>query len=298
MEVQELTAPERQLSRAAAMLREQGVSRSRAGLSNGAAVLSASDRRASREEAEDLGQRPDERLDLSTHRGASVLRQVPLTAVMADRPWRRKPLGGAGRFVGTDHLLAIRRCHRPRSDPRHTHVTTPTLAVSFAPVAPQLCPPSHRVVDPEDQCCAEAEATLAAALPALGEAAGAPIAGIIGGHDPFAAAWDALNAGAYDEVIVSIRPSRSRSLAPGRSQAQDRAPRRSRRHCSSGAREGPAAERPLGGVREPRLRRCINSRGGRSRIPRSTSFPPTTGRKDEPEPAAEILVKRFGNMEG
>jgi hypothetical protein len=31
---------------------------------------------------------------------------------------------------------------------------------------------------------------------------------MIGGHDPFAAAWDALNAGAYDEVIVSARSGR------------------------------------------------------------------------------------------
>lgn len=78
----------------------------------------------------------------------------------------------------------------------------------FTLLVPAVAHGLHRVVDPEDQCCGEAEATLDAAIPVLSEAAGEPISGMIGGHDPFAAAWDALNAGAYDEVIVSGRSSR------------------------------------------------------------------------------------------
>jgi len=78
----------------------------------------------------------------------------------------------------------------------------------FTLLVPAVAHGLHRVVDPEDQCCAEAEATLEAAIPVLSEAAGTPISGMIGGHDPFAAAWDALNAGAYDEVIVSEQSSR------------------------------------------------------------------------------------------
>jgi hypothetical protein len=78
----------------------------------------------------------------------------------------------------------------------------------FTLLVPAVAHGLHRIVDPEDHCCEEAEATLDAAIPVLTEAAGKPIAGMIGGHDPFAAAWDALNAGAYDEVIVSGRSSR------------------------------------------------------------------------------------------
>jgi hypothetical protein len=112
-----------------------------------------------------------------------------------------------------------------QADPRHilvvAHSATDDLALLsavaerasespaiFTLLVPAIAHGLHRVVDPEDQCCAEAEATLDAAIPVLSEAAGAPISGMIGGHDPFAAAWDALNAGAYDEVIVSARPSR------------------------------------------------------------------------------------------
>jgi hypothetical protein len=78
----------------------------------------------------------------------------------------------------------------------------------FTLLVPAVAHGLHRVIDPEDHCCAEAEASLAAAIPALSEATGTPISGMIGGHDPFAAAWDALNAGAYDEVIVSERSNR------------------------------------------------------------------------------------------
>lgn len=77
----------------------------------------------------------------------------------------------------------------------------------FTLLVPAVAHGLHRVVDPEDQSCSEAEATLDAAIPAVSEAAGAPVTGMIGGHDAFAAVWDALNAGAYDEVIVAARPS-------------------------------------------------------------------------------------------
>jgi len=81
-------------------------------------------------------------------------------------------------------------------------------AAEFTLLVPALAHGLHRVVDPEDQCPTEAEAILDAALPALSQAAGAPITGMIGSHDPFAAALDALGAGAYDEVIVATQPGR------------------------------------------------------------------------------------------
>jgi hypothetical protein len=76
----------------------------------------------------------------------------------------------------------------------------------FTLLVPAVAHGLHRVVDPEDHCCTEATATLDAAIPALSEAAGTPVSGIIGAPDPFAAVLDALNTASYDEVVVSTRP--------------------------------------------------------------------------------------------
>ncbi|HEY6888885.1 MAG TPA: hypothetical protein VI300_13930 [Solirubrobacter sp.] len=46
------------------------------------------------------------------------------------------------------------------------------------------------------------------ARPLLMEAAGGPVVAIVGSHDPPAAVEDALNAGRYDEVIISTLPRR------------------------------------------------------------------------------------------
>jgi hypothetical protein len=66
----------------------------------------------------------------------------------------------------------------------------------------------HRVVDPEDHGHAEAEAAIEHARPLLMDAAGGPVAALVGSHDPLAAVEDALNAGQYDEVIISTLPPR------------------------------------------------------------------------------------------
>jgi hypothetical protein len=78
----------------------------------------------------------------------------------------------------------------------------------FTLLVPAVAHGLHRVVDPEDHCCEEAEGVLRAATPVLSEAAGTPVSGLIGSHDPFAAVWDALNDDGYDEVIVSTHPGR------------------------------------------------------------------------------------------
>lgn len=78
----------------------------------------------------------------------------------------------------------------------------------FTLLIPSVARGLHRVVDPEDQSRDEAEALLEEAIPAMSAAAGRPVTGIVGGHDAFAAAWDAINFGAYDEVIVAARSSR------------------------------------------------------------------------------------------
>ncbi len=101
--------------------------------------------------------------------------------------------------------------HRAAEDAALLRAVAQRAAASpadFTLLVPAVAHGLHRVVDPEDQCCAEAEATLEAVIPALSRAAGAPITGMIGSHDPFAAALDALNLGAYDEVIVSARTGR------------------------------------------------------------------------------------------
>jgi hypothetical protein len=66
----------------------------------------------------------------------------------------------------------------------------------------------HRVVDPEDQCCAEAERTTRALRPALEAAAGGPMRIVIGSHDRMAAIQDAANAHHFGEVILATRSNR------------------------------------------------------------------------------------------
>ena len=59
--------------------------------------------------------------------------------------------------------------------------------------------------DPDTE---ESAITLELAIPVLEEAAGGRVEGLIGGDDPFAAVAAALEAGAYDEIIVSTLPAR------------------------------------------------------------------------------------------
>jgi hypothetical protein len=54
----------------------------------------------------------------------------------------------------------------------------------------------------------ESAITLELAIPLLEEAAGSRVEGLIGGEDPFAAVVAALEADAYDEIIVSTLPAR------------------------------------------------------------------------------------------
>jgi hypothetical protein len=66
----------------------------------------------------------------------------------------------------------------------------------------------HRVIDPEDHGFGEAEDRLEAAIPLLSEAAGTPVIGVVGAHEPLAAVQDALNLLGFDEVIISMLPVR------------------------------------------------------------------------------------------
>lgn len=73
----------------------------------------------------------------------------------------------------------------------------------FTLLVPNPAPGLHKVVDPEDQGARQARGTLDETLPALQEAAGSPVEGIVGDPDPVAAVEDAINLRGFDEVIIS-----------------------------------------------------------------------------------------------
>ena len=79
---------------------------------------------------------------------------------------------------------------------------------TFTLLVPNPAHGLHKVVDPEDQQASEAQTVINDALPALSEAAGAPVEGIVGDADPVAAVHDAINLRGFDEVIVSTLPVR------------------------------------------------------------------------------------------
>jgi hypothetical protein len=79
----------------------------------------------------------------------------------------------------------------------------------FTLLVPAVAHGFHTVVDPEDQCCEEAEATIGALLPQLQAAAGgAPVAGRVGSHEVLAAVEDAVYDGRFAEAIVAAAPAR------------------------------------------------------------------------------------------
>jgi hypothetical protein len=79
---------------------------------------------------------------------------------------------------------------------------------AFTLLVPNAVHGLHRAVDAQDQGTDESQATLALAIPLLEEAAGGRVEGIVGDFEPLAAVEDAVNAGSYDEVIVSTLPTR------------------------------------------------------------------------------------------
>jgi len=79
---------------------------------------------------------------------------------------------------------------------------------TFTLLVPNATHGLHKVVDPEDQGGGEAKTVIDRALPALSEAAGAPVEGIVGDPDPIAAVHDAINLHSFDEVIISTLSAR------------------------------------------------------------------------------------------
>ncbi len=73
----------------------------------------------------------------------------------------------------------------------------------FTLLVPRTTHGLHKVVDPHDQELGEARSELDHALPAIREAAGMPVEGIVGDPDPVAAVADAINLHSFDEIIIS-----------------------------------------------------------------------------------------------
>jgi hypothetical protein len=73
----------------------------------------------------------------------------------------------------------------------------------FTLLVPNPAPGLHKVVDPEDLGAGQARGTLDETLPALQNATGMPVEGIVGDADPVAAVEDAINLRGFDEVIIS-----------------------------------------------------------------------------------------------
>jgi hypothetical protein len=76
----------------------------------------------------------------------------------------------------------------------------------FHLVVPRRPRGMHKLVDPEDAGDDEAQQVLGAALPKLSEAAGTKVTGSLGDTEPLMAIQDAINVGAYDEMIISTLP--------------------------------------------------------------------------------------------
>jgi hypothetical protein len=80
---------------------------------------------------------------------------------------------------------------------------------SFTLLVPSTAHGLHKVVDPQDQGASEAQTVVDQAVPALHEASGMPVEGIVGDADPVAAVQDVINLhGPFDEAIVSTLSAR------------------------------------------------------------------------------------------
>jgi hypothetical protein len=79
---------------------------------------------------------------------------------------------------------------------------------TFTLLVPNSAPGLHKIVDPEDQGGGDAKQVIERALPALSDAAGSPVEGIVGSTSPLSAIEDAINLRGFDEVIISTLPTK------------------------------------------------------------------------------------------
>jgi hypothetical protein len=102
----------------------------------------------------------------------------------------------AHRTAATERLAAAVR-ERARRGPATFHLVVPAHPQGL-----------HKLVDPQEGDSGEAQGVLDRALPALSEAAGAPVTGHVGDAEPLMAIEDAVNRNGYDEIIISTLPRR------------------------------------------------------------------------------------------
>jgi hypothetical protein len=81
-------------------------------------------------------------------------------------------------------------------------------ACTFTLLVPARSPALHSVTSVPADGLSEAEERLEVAIPLLSEAAGEPIIGVLGSHEPLGAVQDALNVLGFDEVMISMLPVR------------------------------------------------------------------------------------------
>jgi hypothetical protein len=79
---------------------------------------------------------------------------------------------------------------------------------TFHLVVPRQAHGMHKVVDPQETGDDEGERVLSDAIPKLSAAAGSQFTGSLGDAEPLMAIEDAINLGAYDEIIISTLPRR------------------------------------------------------------------------------------------
>jgi hypothetical protein len=106
----------------------------------------------------------------------------------------------------TDTARVLVVAHRTAATPALLDAVRERAAQGGATFTLLVPKPVHgldRLADPDDVSATEAQTSLDLALPLLTEVAGGPVKGVIGVADPVAAVADELNAGSYDEVIIS-----------------------------------------------------------------------------------------------
>lgn len=79
---------------------------------------------------------------------------------------------------------------------------------TFTLLVPARSPALHSVNNAPADGLSGAEERLEVAIPLLSEAAGEPIIGVLGTHEPLGAVQDALNVLGFDEVMISMLPVR------------------------------------------------------------------------------------------
>src|SRR5207302_4832046 len=132
--------------------------------------------------------------------------------VAARRPWigRIRRLEGDG-SINSTRINVLIVADQTADSPRLRDAVTRRARegpCSFTLLVPRLSHRLHQVVDPKDDAATQAFARLRAAVPLLSQAAGRPIVGMIGSHEPLATIQDALNLLGFDEVILSMPPAR------------------------------------------------------------------------------------------